>query len=206
MKVLRNLTTIAVLTTLTAATGYSQAQPRSGDRTKDQVRQTDMDRTVDRDRLMDRDRDMDRTQDRLNDADRDRLRDQDRDRIYAADLMTEQERTEYQNQLRELATDQERVEFRLKHQAEMQARAKQRGVSPGVSSTRAQIEEQERARQTERQQIFGYSLMKQDELDRYREQLRVAKTEQERETIRAAHRSAMQQRAREQGVTLPAVK
>ncbi len=45
--------------------------------------------------------------------------------------------------------------------------------------------------------------MNQHELNQYREQLRSAKTEQERARIEAEHRTQMQERAREQGVKLP---
>ena len=71
---------------------------------------------------------------------------------------------------------------------------------------RSQIEDQERARQREREQIYGYSLMSQAELDQHREQLRLAKTDQQREQIRIEHQKTMQERARERGVTLPAPK
>lgn len=52
-------------------------------------------------------------------------------------------------------------------------------------------------------QIYGSQLMTQQEQMRYREQMRNAKTAQEREQIRARHHAEMQARARQRGVTLP---
>ncbi len=146
----------AGILTVMAAGASAQGQQQERGRPQDQSRQTDMDRAQDRDRMMDRDldrtqdRDRDMTRDQMRDRDRDydrdRLRQQDRDRIYASDLMTDQERTTYQNQLRALGTEKERVEFRLQHQKEMQERAKRRGVNVAGAPKRSQIEDQERAR------------------------------------------------------------
>lgn len=62
--------------------------------------------------------------------------------------------------------------------------------------------QQDRDRQRERTQIFGYELMEQGELDRHRQQLRNARTQEERERIQSEHRLEMQERARERGVSL----
>lgn len=60
---------------------------------------------------------------------RQRRRDQDMDRIYGGDLMTDTERAEYQTRLRALTTQRERIEYRQKHQRQMQERARERGVA-----------------------------------------------------------------------------
>lgn len=52
-----------------------------------------------------------------------------RERIYGSALMTPQERNEYQRRMRELKTQEEREQFRKEHHAQMQARAKERGVT-----------------------------------------------------------------------------
>ncbi len=117
--------------------------------------------------------------------------------------MTEQERTEYQNRMHSLATAQERAQFRLEHQKEMQQRARQQGAKLSSPPTRSRLLREERSRQRERAQIYGYSLMSQQELNQYREQMRAAGTTEERNQVRAEHRKAMQDRARERGVTLP---
>ncbi len=54
------------------------------------------------------------------------------------------------------------------------------------------------------EQVYGSQLMTVQERDEYRSRMRAAKTEEERERIRAEHHKAMQVRAKERGVTLPA--
>lgn len=150
----------------------------------------------------DQDRDGDRDMDGVRDLDRDRRRDQDRDRIYSSDLMTDEERVQHWKQLRSLKTEQERIQYRLDHQNAMQQRAKEKGVKAPAALSRSQVAQQEKDRQQERQRIYGYDLMTQAELEQHRDRLRVAKTQQERDAIRAEHRTQMEARAREQGVTL----
>lgn len=53
---------------------------------------------------------------------------QERDR-YGWQLMTPQERAEHRNKMRNMKTEQEREAYRLQHHAEMQKRAKERGVT-----------------------------------------------------------------------------
>jgi hypothetical protein len=50
--------------------------------------------------------------------------------------------------------------------------------------------------------VEGYALMSRAELRAYRDSLRLAATEAERDVLRLAHRRAMEARAREQGVEL----
>lgn len=54
---------------------------------------------------------------------------QDRDRIYGSELMTQQERNEYQNQMRQLNTEQERAQLRAQHHEQMNQRAKAQGMT-----------------------------------------------------------------------------
>lgn len=156
-----------------------------------------------------RDRTMDRTQDRLHDRlvnrlyERDLLRERDRDRIYGGNLMTAGERTQYERRLRTLPTEQERVQFRMEHQQEMQRRAEERHERLGPAPTEAQIRSQERARQQEREQIYGYSMMTPQEVARYQAQMGAARSEQERERIRSEHRRQMEERARTHGEAKP---
>ena len=51
--------------------------------------------------------------------------------------------------------------------------------------------------------VYGWQLMTPKERDEYREKIRSLNTEQEREAFRNEHHKQMQERAREQGVTLP---
>ena len=88
---------VGALIAATMLSNPADAQRQGGQgRQQDQTRPTDQDRTTDRDRRMDRD------MDKARDKDRDQTRQQDRNRIYASDLMTDQERAEHQNQLRQL--------------------------------------------------------------------------------------------------------
>ena len=175
----------------------------SGTRLQDQERLS----THDMDRL--HDRTLDRTRDRLHDRtfdrlyDRDLLREQDRDRIYGGNLMTSSEKDQYEQRLRSLPTEQERVQFRLQEQQKMQRRAEERHERLGAAPSEAQIRSQERARQQERDQIYGYSMMSPEEVARYQAQIGSARTAQERERIRAEHRTQMEARARERGESAP---
>ena len=49
--------------------------------------------------------------------------------IYGRQLMTEQERSKYQNKIRSAKTKEEREKIRAQHHEEMKARAKARGVT-----------------------------------------------------------------------------
>ncbi|AZR82339.1 hypothetical protein [Thiomicrospira sp. S5] len=53
------------------------------------------------------------------------------------------------------------------------------------------------------QQMYGSQLMTPQERAEHREKMRNAKTEEERNQIRAENHARMQERAKEQGVTLP---
>jgi hypothetical protein len=55
----------------------------------------------------------------------------------------------------------------------------------------------------DQEQIFGSQLMTEQERNEYRERMRNAKTEQEREKIRAEHHERMVARAKERGVKIP---
>lgn len=49
--------------------------------------------------------------------------------IYGYQLMTERERTEFRQRVRAAGTEQEREQIRSEHHAQMQVRAKERGVT-----------------------------------------------------------------------------
>lgn len=51
------------------------------------------------------------------------------DQIYGSQLMTQQERNEYQAKMRTAKTPEEREQIRKEHHNQMQARAKERGVT-----------------------------------------------------------------------------
>lgn len=53
------------------------------------------------------------------------------------------------------------------------------------------------------EQVFGSQLMTPQERAEYRNRLRTAKTQEERDRIRAEHHQQMMERAKERGVSLP---
>jgi hypothetical protein len=63
-----------------------------------------------------------------NAADQDKDQIQDR-QIYGSQLMTQQERNEYSNRMRNAKTEQEREQIRKQHHEQMQIRAKEKGVT-----------------------------------------------------------------------------
>lgn len=85
-----------------------------------------------------------------------------------------------------------------------QQRQQQRERDPArhVAPQREQGKEMEKT--MEREKVYGWQLMTDAERAAYRERMRNAETEEERERIRAEHHQAMQQRAAEMGVELPA--
>lgn len=81
----------------------------------------------DRDMSRDRMQQMDKMQQHDKMQQRDMM--QDRDQVYGWQLMNEQERSEFQAKMRSMKTQQEREAFRLEHHKQMEARAKERGLT-----------------------------------------------------------------------------
>ena len=73
----------------------------------------------------------------------------------------------------------------------------------GMVTANAQAQTRDQTREQAQDRIFGSQLMTEKERNEYRDRMRLTKTEQERETIRAEHHERMVARARERGVTLP---
>lgn len=80
-----------------------------------------------KDRLHTTDKDALQIKDKLQDKDQDRL--MDRDQIYLGSLMTPAERAAYLERLRLAKTEQEREQIRAQHRIQMEAIAKEKGVS-----------------------------------------------------------------------------
>src|SRR5512146_1594001 len=64
---------------------------------------------------------------------------------------------------------------------------------------RTQVQQEQQTRE----RIYGYQLMTPQERNDYRNRMRNARSEQEREQIRNENHTRMQERAKEKGVTLP---
>jgi hypothetical protein len=83
----------------------------------DQVR--DQDQLQDKDQLKDKDQLQDQTRDQVNDHNQ--------VYIYGSQLMTQQERTAYQNKMRAAKTTEEQAKIRSEHHEQMKVRAKEQG-------------------------------------------------------------------------------
>lgn len=53
----------------------------------------------------------------------------DGEQVYGSQIMTQQERLEYRNRMREATTQEEREQIRVQHHEQMRERAKERGVT-----------------------------------------------------------------------------
>lgn len=153
--------------------------------------------------MQDRDRPLPREENRIDTAAQLPLMPPDDDEIYGARLMSKKERSDYVLNVKQMSSERTRVEARVAHERQMKQRAQARGVTLGQPPSRARVISQERTRQEERSEVYGYSLMTQQEVNRYFERLRSAPNARQREQIRAEHRRQMQGRARERGVKLP---
>jgi hypothetical protein len=74
-------------------------------------------------------------------------------------------------------------------------------ISVAAEEERTQVQTQMQLQ--EQEQIYGSQLMTQEEMAEHRAKMRSLKTNEERETYRLEHHEKMQERAREQGITLP---
>ena len=165
------------------AGGGGQAQPTDRDMARDRVVERDFDR--DRDRIhKDEAAAQDRVRDRIHLTDPLSMR---ADEIYGSKLMTKKERKQYRKELAKLQTIQERERYQIAHEKKMQDRARIEGkdlVPPGHGP------------------VYGGELMTVQERNEYREALRVAGSNAERQKLMAEHREAMQLRAKARGKAL----
>ncbi|MCK9295082.1 MAG: hypothetical protein M0P70_08340 [Desulfobulbaceae bacterium] len=72
-------------------------------------------------------------------------------------------------------------------------------VSPAADMDPAQVQTQVQ----QKEQIYGNQLMTPQEMAEHRAKMRSLKTNEEREAYRLEHHQMMQERAKEQGITLP---
>lgn len=120
-------------------------------------------------------------------------------RMYGSDLMAPQERDAYIEKLRGAKTQDERLKLRDEHRAEMQKRARDQGVplpeprAPGAGPT------------ARRSQMYGDELFSPEERRAFFDQMKAAKTPEERAKIQAERRAIADARAKEKGITLPEV-
>jgi len=72
-----------------------------------------------------------------------------------------------------------------------------------VAADQAQTKQEKQTGTRDREQIYGSQLMTREERAEHRAKMRSLKSREEREAFRLEHHNKMQQRAREQGKTLP---
>jgi len=118
-------------------------------------------------------------------------------RIYGYELMTPEERQAYIDKMRAAKTQEERIKLRDQHRAEMQKRAQEKGVTLAEPGGRRGPGGPGGGR------MYGEQLFTQQERDDYRKRIQEAKTQEERDKIRAEARAQAETRAKEQGITLP---
>ncbi|MHB9102778.1 MAG: hypothetical protein ACYC2E_14865 [Sulfuricella sp.] len=118
--------------------------------------------------------------------------------IFGPQLMTEEERAAYRAKIRSAKTKEASEKIRTEHHEEMEVRAKEKGVIPLEASPA-----KESANGGVMGAIFGPQLMTEEDQVAYRARLRGAKSQEEREMIRAEHHRQLQSRAKGKGITLP---
>jgi hypothetical protein len=123
-------------------------------------------------------------------------------RVYGSELMTLEERNAYTETMRSAKTPEERLKLRDDHRAEMQKRAKVRGVTLPEPGARAA--EKGAGPTARRSQLYGDELFSPEERRAFFDQMKAAKTPEERATIQAERRAIADARAKEKGITLPA--
>lgn len=112
----------------------------------------------------------------------------DRDGVRDRDMARERTRDEDQVRERDRASDDD-------------YRTRDREMDRERHETQERIGDEAQARARDR--IYGSQLMTEEEREHYRQRMRAATSEEERQKIRSEHHAQMVERARERGVTLP---
>jgi len=116
-------------------------------------------------------------------------------RMYGYELMTPEERQAYADKMRAAKTPEERTKLRDEHRAEMQKRAKEKGVTLQEPQRRGAPKG---GRQSQMSNLFT-----EQERAEFHQRMKDAKTPEERDKVRADMRAQTEARAKEKGVTLP---
>ncbi len=109
-------------------------------------------------------------------------------------LFTQQERDQFREKMRAAKTPEERAELAKQRRTATEQRAKEKGIT--LPPRRA-------AGEGPRQAHPGPQLLSAEEREKFRQRMRTAKTPEERSALRKEMHGAMEQRAKEKGVTLP---
>ncbi len=189
-KPLKLLLVGAALAALCAGTAIAApTQDRDRDQTQDQIQ--DPDKLQDQDRLRDQDKLQTPDQDRDQTRDRDRLA---QDQLSSFSLLTSSERDKMIERLRSAKTTEERSRVRDEYQKTIRTRAQELGLiapfGPGAG-------------QGGGNGAMLMGLLTDQERTKFYQQMRDAKTSEERNRIRAEHQNTIRERAQQMGIDLP---
>lgn len=126
------------------------------------------------------------------------------DRVCGYDLLTPEEQRTFREQMQSASTTEARAKVQDEYRALVEARAKEQGVTlaeprgPGYGLGAGRGPGYGRFDRGVYSQLFT-----QEERDKFREEMRNAKTREERQTVAAEHRALAEARAKEKGITLP---
>ena len=126
------------------------------------------------------------------------------DRVRGYDLLTPEEQRTFREQMQSASTTEARAKVQDEYRALVEARAKEQGVTlaeprgPGYGLGAGRGPGYGRFDRGVYSQLFT-----QEERDKFREEMRNAKTREERQTVAAEHRALAEARAKEKGITLP---
>jgi hypothetical protein len=186
--------------------GMGSAMPpirSTPDRTQDQDRLHDNTADRDQDRDKDQDRDQDRLHDGTGDQDRDRLRDRDRINVDQAvvgqmsswQLLTDQERLQFHNRMRQTSSAEERSRIRSEYQNTIRQRAGDLGVSSPFGP--------QRPGSGMRDGYYLSKMLTEQERLQFHNRMRAANSNEERNRIRTEMQTTARTRADEMGIEVP---
>ncbi|MGA8053041.1 MAG: hypothetical protein WCA12_04140 [Burkholderiales bacterium] len=124
------------------------------------------------------------------------------DRVCGYDLLTPEEQRAFREQMQSASTTEARAKVQDEYRALVEARAKEQGVTlaeprgPGYGLGAGRGPGYGRFDRGVYSQLFT-----QEERDKFREEMRNAKTREERQTVAAEHRALAEARAKEKGIT-----
>ncbi|MFN3553639.1 MAG: hypothetical protein ACK4UL_11070 [Novosphingobium meiothermophilum] len=182
---------------MSSGTMQMPSQGRTGDmdRMRDQDRMQDRDRLHDRDATRDRDRDRTRDRDQLQDRDRLQISRNIEGQLSGWQMLTEQERQQFHQRMRNATTEQERQRVRAENQEMIRERARNFGVDAPFGP--------ERAGSGQRDGYYLAQALTEQERLQFHQRMRNATTEQERARIRTEMQTMARERARDMGVDVP---
>lgn len=187
---------IASLPTATAWAGQQGGgQDAAGERAHDRGvdRAGRLDRAVDQDRARVRDPGTAGSEERLRNRDRLPRDEAAPAQIGAWSLLTDAERQRFHQQMQQARTEEERARIRSVHRQVIESRARDMGGEAPFGAGAGRM----------RDQAMMSRILTNRERQRFHEQMRTARTAEERQGLRDEHQRLIRERAREMGIELP---